>query len=188
MVADTATGAPTHREIVAIDGTDDGHKKEIEFNRKKYWVGQIEAALAGHLLPSEMTDQICEAALEHAESVSKIQHRRITDHNRQPRYVHKAQLDVHGKAVAFVGCGVDLLSHGLVQAEAITDADIIVVKGPAGVPMELMIVAGLNGSMLVTPEFVASGGASGAALGFRRVVAVKRAFRLTCQFILQTRA
>ena len=46
-------------------------------------------------------------------------------------------------------------------------------------------MAGLNGSMLVTPEFVASGGASGAALGFRRVVKVKRVLHLTCEFILQ---
>ena len=90
-----------------------------------------------------------------------------------------------GKTVAFVGCGPDSLSHCLVQSEAITDADIIVVKDPAGVPTELMIAAGLNGSMLVTPEFVASGGARGAALGFRRAVKVKRAFHLTCEFILQ---
>ena len=162
MVADTATGVPTHREIAAIDGAGDGHKQEIEFSRGKLWVGKIEAALAGHLLPSEMTDEICEAALEHAESVSKTQHRRITHHNRQARYVQNTPINVLGKTVAFVGCGPDLLSHGLVQAEAITDADIIVVKDPAGIPTELMIVAGLNGSMLATPEFVASGGASGA--------------------------
>eukprot|EP00974_Lingulodinium_polyedra_P010475 1006364-Lingulodinium_polyedra.AAC.1 len=48
-----------------------------------------------------------------------------------------------------------------------------------------MIVAGLNGAMLVAPEFVATGGASGAALGCRRVVKVKRALHLTCAFILQ---
>ena len=66
-----------------------------------------------------------------------------------------------------------------------SDTDIIVVKDPAVVPTELMIVAGLNGSMLVTPEFVASGGASGAALGFRRAVKIKRAFHMTPDFILQ---
>ena len=185
MVADTATGVPTHRKIAAIDDTDDDHNKEIEFNRKKLRVGKIEAALAGHLLPSEMTEEICEAALEHAESVSKTQHRRITDHNRQARYVHKTPINVLGKTVAFVGCGPYLLRHGLVTAEAIPDADIIVVKDPANVPTELMIVAGLNGSMLVTPEFVASGGASGAALGFRRAVKVKRAVHLTGEFIEQ---
>ena len=91
---------------------------------------------------------------------------------------------MHGKAAAFVGCGPDPLSHGLVRAETITNAD-IVVKDPTAVPTELMLVAGLNGSMLVTPEFVASGGASGAALGFRRAVKVKRAFHLTAEFILQ---
>ena len=58
-------------------------------------------------------------------------------------------------------------------------------KDPAIVPTEITIVAGLNGSMLVTPEFVASGGASGAALGFRRVVKVKRAVHLTGEFIQQ---
>ena len=141
--------------------------------------------MAGHVLPNEMNDEICEAALEHAESVSKTQHRRITDHNRQARYVQKTPINVLGKTVAFVGCGPYLLRHGLVQAEAIPDADIIVVKDPAIVPTEIMIVAGLNGSMLVTPEFVASGGASGAALGFRRVVQVKRAAHLTCEFIMQ---
>eukprot|EP00974_Lingulodinium_polyedra_P080769 7825866-Lingulodinium_polyedra.AAC.1 len=48
-----------------------------------------------------------------------------------------------------------------------------------------MIVAGLNGAMFVTPEFVATGGASGEALGFRRAVKVKRALHLTRAFILQ---
>ena len=100
LVADTATGAPTHREIVAIDGTGDGHKQEIEFNRNKLTVGKIEAALAGHLLPSEMTEEICEAALEHAESVSKTQHRRSTVHNRQLRYVHKTPISTRGNTVA----------------------------------------------------------------------------------------
>ena len=112
MVADTAASVPTHREIAAIDDTGDGHKQEIELNRQKLAVGKIEAALAGHLLPSEMTDQICEAALEHAESVSKIQHRRITDHNRQPRYVHNTPHNLLDKTAAFVGCCPDLLSHG----------------------------------------------------------------------------
>ena len=152
---------------------------------KKLQVEKIEAALAGHLLPSEMTAEICDLAVEHAASVCKTQRRRIGDHNRRSRYVQNDQIYLPGKAVAFVGCGPDKLDHGLVQPESITDADIIVVQDPADVPEDILIAAGLNGSMLVTPECVASGGASGAALGLRRAVKVKRTVHLTCEFILQ---
>ena len=54
------------------------------------------------------------------------------------------------------------------------------------VPTELMIVAGIAGAMLVTPPFVAPGGARGATLDFRRAVKFKRAVHLTCEFMLQT--
>ena len=77
MVADTATGVPTH-EIAAIDDTDEDHKYEIEFNLQKLRKEQIEAVLAGHLLPSEVTDDVCEAALEHARSMRRTQRDRIT--------------------------------------------------------------------------------------------------------------
>ena len=49
-----------------------------------------------------------------------------------------------------------------------------------------MTVSGITGAMLVTHPIVASGGARGATLGFRRALKAKRAVHLTCEFMLQS--
>ena len=94
-------------------------------------------------------------------------------------------MNVSGKAVAFAGYGPDALCRGLLHAESIVDADITVAKDTADVSTELIIVAGFASAMLVTPPFVATGGARGVTLGFRRAVKFKRAFHLKCAFMLQ---
>ena len=46
-------------------------KQDNEFNRKKLQVAKIEATLARHLLPGEITHELFELAEEHVKSVPK---------------------------------------------------------------------------------------------------------------------
>ena len=82
MLADTTAGVPRRVEICAIDDTDNGHTRDIEFNRNKLQVARMEATFAGHLLPGEITHEICELAEEQVKSVPKAQRERTTTYNR----------------------------------------------------------------------------------------------------------
>ena len=114
-----------------------GQKNKIEFNRKQLQVAKIEATLAGHLRPGEITHELCELAEEHVKSVAKAQRERVTTYNRKSAFAQKGDMNVSGKAVACAGRGSDALCRGLLHAESIIDADVIFQKDPADVPTEL---------------------------------------------------
>ena len=94
LVVDTSASVPWREEICAIDERGNGHKKEIEFNRKKLQVAKIEATLAGHLLPGDITHELCKLAEKHAKSVPEAQRERTTTYNRKSSYVQNGELNL----------------------------------------------------------------------------------------------
>ena len=96
-------------------------------------------------------------------------------------------MDLSSKRVKFLGCTGTRLGRGMMRVGEATSADIIVVPDPASADPSTILIAGLIGGWLASPEFAATAGTKGAMLAFRRAVSIPRAFNMTDRFMLQHR-
>ncbi len=162
----------------------EAHWAEIRFNEKKVDTARIEALLANHLTPSEITPQLLAEAEEHLKKLAKNQRERTRDTKRVRCLVTKSAVNVEGAHVWSVApASVDLARAGVVQASSPAATDIIMMNDPANAPMHLLFTAGLVGATIATPQYVETGGQIGAALAFQPAVKVKRWVYVSCGFI-----
>ena len=151
----------------------DRQKKEISFNEKKLLVAKIEAYLAGHLTQDEIDDDpdILHATLDHMEKVAKNQKKRLQVKAHSDKLANTKKTLINGCAIYWTmtpptpSLG-SAHRHGAHRVHERVHADIIVVDDPACAAPRTIVAAGMTGAPLVTPEYVETNGARGAAIAF----------------------
>ena len=185
LAADTAfTPMPDRQPVLDADHAA-CHQKELKFNIAKLHTARVEATLAGHLLPHEISDELVESAKDHIKTLCVNQRRRRTDNKRHCRSFQKPELDLANKTVYFAAGTAVPLGRGMTRTDKISDADVIVVDDPAKAPDDVIIVAGLIGAMVATRAFAETAGATGAALSFRRAISIARSFHMSDKFMFE---
>ena len=185
LAADTTVTPMPDREPVLHADHAARHQKELQFNIAKLQTARVEAAIAGHLLPGEVSDGLVESAKDHIKTLCVNQRRRLTENKRHCMRFKKPELDLANKTVYFAAGTAVPLGRGMTRTGNTSDADVIVVDDPAKAPEEVIIVAGLIGAMVATRAFVETAGATGAALAFRHAISIARSFHMSDKFMFE---
>ncbi len=160
---------------------------EIAFNEKKIELARVEACLAGHLAPAEITAELTTAAAEHVRHLAKLQRERCVDRRRVQQLLCKPALtSLRGRRVCVMTetcTPEDTRRAGVESVADMAHADYIVVEDPAIADPRAIFVSGLTGGALITPQHLRSNGVTGASIAFKPAVKTKRWVYFTFNFM-----
>ena len=160
--------------------------KEIAFNERKLQLAKVEAALAGHLSPDEIRDDLIHAVDGHVNALAANQKFRRADAKRQALHSNKPPLQPSRRQQVFAVAPLTREECCKVNADLVTemaDADAFVVADPADPPKVVWFLAGLLGASMITKEHLLSKGAAGAAVAFHQAISIKRFVHFSFAFM-----
>ena len=156
------------------------HLKEYEFQQAKMQTSKVEAFMAGHLLPSEIEEQLVTAAVKRKVNLARVQKELTQEKGVKQRKLVKTPIMIRGANVFFdfeelaQGMQWHLTRQGATQVPERHRADIFVVMDPVTPTKKSKFAAAVSGGTLCTRDFITTGGKTGATVSYKRSISITR--------------